>query len=521
MKQEWKRFAFIGLIVGVVGIVFSAGLFFVRREFDLWQQISLAVTVIGFASYALLDPEAIRKFLTGRQMKYGSNALIFLLAVIGILIIINYVIIENPIRWDLTADKSNTLAEETLNILEALPGPVTVQAFYTPENGSSSTAEELLKNFKTNSNGNLTYEFFNPYTDVAETQNAEIAQDGSIVFWMGDEKQTVTYPSESEFSKALYNLISGEEINVYFLTGHGERSTEETGDTNYTYAKYSLEAKQYIVSQLNLAAEGSIPEDADLIVIAGPVYPVTEAEVKLLSEFMDNGGSMIVMEDPLYATNFGSQADPLANYLSRDWGLTLEDDIVFDLASSYPELPFIYAFADHAITNHVQTNASPFFPAARSISVGDAPDGVSPMGLAYTDSRDTVWGETDWQALLNENAEQPNFDAETDMASPLALVSVAQNDETGARLVVVGDSDFASDYFFTQQGNGDLFILSVDWAAEQENTFNLSTNPTLVRSVIPPTQASVYLLNLLALCVFPGVLIIMMFVIWYLQRKRK
>ncbi|MBK9008860.1 MAG: Gldg family protein [Anaerolineae bacterium] len=95
-----------------------------------------------------------------------------------------------------------------------------------------------------------------------------------------------------------------------------------------TRAKEILESKNYTVKTLNLPAENKIPDDADLIIIAGPVQPITENEQKLLREYLAGGGSLIVMEDPLIVTDFGDQADPLAKLLLDDWGISINNDVV-------------------------------------------------------------------------------------------------------------------------------------------------------------------------------------------------
>ena len=75
---------------------------------------------IGLGIFALLDPKRIRTFLTGRQAKYGSNALITSIAFIAILIFGNILAYQNPIQFDWTEENRNTLAPESIEALEAL-----------------------------------------------------------------------------------------------------------------------------------------------------------------------------------------------------------------------------------------------------------------------------------------------------------------------------------------------------------------------------------------------------------------
>src|SRR5690606_10903916 len=94
------------------------------------------------------------------------------------------------------------------------------------------------------------------------------------------------------------------------------------------------ESKNYTVNTLNLLTNNSIPEDAEVIVIAGPQKPLSQAEVNLLKAFVDGGGSLVVMQEPTVLTDFGDARDPLAEYLSEDWGITLNNDIILDFTST-------------------------------------------------------------------------------------------------------------------------------------------------------------------------------------------
>ncbi len=118
--------------------------------------LSIGFTILGLAVYVVLEPEKIRQAITGRQARYGSNALVMTVAFLGILIVGNVLTFQNPKRWDVTQDKTNTLAPETIEALKTLPEPVTAVAFYS-SGLSTESADELLGNFKTSSNGKFDY----------------------------------------------------------------------------------------------------------------------------------------------------------------------------------------------------------------------------------------------------------------------------------------------------------------------------------------------------------------------------
>ncbi|HRJ76360.1 MAG TPA: hypothetical protein PLX90_10190, partial [Anaerolineales bacterium] len=160
-KNPNAQYAFIGLIVALIaciatGLIGSAnvltgiGMFTLPEEqldgLNLAFQISIGLLVIGLATYAILSPDSVRRFLTGRQARYGSNSLILTLAFLGIIIAANYIVYNNTdllgSPWDFTEDQSNTLAPETLQILATLPENVSAVAFYS-QAINSTAAEEL------------------------------------------------------------------------------------------------------------------------------------------------------------------------------------------------------------------------------------------------------------------------------------------------------------------------------------------------------------------------------------------
>ena len=316
MKPEWRRFAPLGLLLALLGVLASVGLYIVYRQFDLKLQISLGLIVVGLALFALLDPDRVRRALTGRQARYGSNALVLLLAFVGIVVVINYLVYNNTKRWDLTEEKQFTLAPETIETLGKLSEPVMATAFFTKQ-ASSDTARSLLEQYKYNSGGKFDYEFVDPDANPGLAEQAKITRNGTIVLTMGELKEPVTTASEQELTGGLVRLMNPEKRAVYFLTGHGERSIDESGQETYSMLKRTLESKNYSVASLSLLAENRIPDDAKVIVIAEPRVPLAKSEVDMLKSYIDQGGGMIVMQEPIPVTDFGNSPDPLNDYLAQ------------------------------------------------------------------------------------------------------------------------------------------------------------------------------------------------------------
>jgi ABC-type uncharacterized transport system involved in gliding motility auxiliary subunit len=526
-----KNYSYVTLIVALVAFIAAILLGIVRglvalqvftvANVDRLNQaiiVTVGIAILAVATYAVLEPERVRQFLTGRQARYGSNALVMAIAFLFIIGLIN-VLFTNPRfglnkSYDITESKTNTLAPETLSALKTLPEEVVATAFFSSASDPTS-ATQLLDKIKKNGNGKFDYKFVNPDLNPQAAINAGVTGDGKILLQMGDKTAIVAIASEDEILKGMLRLLNPENSVIYFLSGHGERDTQQSGDSSMTRAVSTLESKNYSVKPLNLLADNKIPEDARVIVIAGPTKPVSQDEVKLLQEFMDKGGSLIVMEDPSALTNYGKESDPLAGMLSKDWGINFDNDVVIDLNSAQPNIATAaYYDSTHPVTVNMNNLVS-FFPFTRSLSVTDPTNGATITQLVRTNERS--WGETDF-ATLAQGGQVGRDDNET--LGPLTLAVAGENPTTKGRVVVFGTSEFAVDQIFDRLGNGDMFVNSVDWAAEQENLASITPKNTTQRTFTPPSQLYGILIFLTSIILIPG-LIVLGGVSTWLSRKRQ
>ena len=534
-KNPNAQYAVIGLVVALIaciatGLIGSAnllsgiGMFPLSDEIqdgvNLALQISIGLLIISLAVSAILNPDSVRRFLSGRQARYGSNSLILTVAFVGILVAGNYIVFNNTdllgSPYDFTEDKSNTLAPETLQILAELKEPVVATAFYS-SNSDPSGADDLLQKFKNNSDGNFTFSFVNPDLDPVAAREAGVTGDGKILLQSGENKEIADFVSETELSQALLRLISPGSRTVYFLQGHGEISLEPGNELAYSVVQSTLEAKNYTVNTLNLLNTREIPEDALAIIVAGPQKPVSQEEVTLLKDYVDNGGSLVVLEDPRYFTQFGDAADPMADYLSKEWGIVYNDDVVIDTVNQQNPFAAISSLYNpsHPITQNLTENLFVIMPQARSLTISGEKENITQTWLIST--TESSWGET---AELSDT-EAPAFDAETDVQGPLYLAIAGENAVTTGRVVVFGNSLFAIDGNFDVYGNGNFFINSVDWAAEQEDLLNLTTRPRTERIFMPPVETWRFLLLVLVIViVIPGMVVFFGISTWLSRRKR-
>jgi ABC-type uncharacterized transport system involved in gliding motility auxiliary subunit len=523
MKTNWRQILrWISIGISLVALMVAGGLWIVQHQWNLYLQVSLGLFIIGLAVFVALDPGTIRRALTGRQARYGSNALIITIAFLGILVVVNFLAYKYPKRWDLTENQSNTLAKETIDVLKGLPKTVVAKAFFTSSSAVSSSKESaktLLDQYVYNSGGKFQYEFIDPNKDPVSAQDAGISKDGSIVLYMGEAKQPTSSISEADLTGAMVRLMNPGSHVVYFLTGHGEYPISGGTDQSYTKLTTTLESKNYKVSTLNLLAVLQIPQDASVIVIDGPKKPLTNAEVGTLDSYIKNGGSVVVMEDPTIDTQFGDSPDPLANDLAQTYGIVLGNNIVVDAYGyqAFQNAYFAvgYNYAPHVITQKLSTMGTGF-QSARSVSAD------SSVGTDYTKTQlittiDQSWGETDLTSVQNNTVK---YDQGADLGGPVPLAVVATGNTTNARLVVFGDSDFATNAYYGFYGNSDIIVNSIDWAAKEENLINLTPKTTVNRTLVQPQAYTMGLILLGSLVVLPGIVLAAGIGSWLVRRRQ-
>jgi len=517
LKLDRRRAAAITYLAGPVFLLAAAVKYVLQLQFDPWVQGGLAAGVICLAAGVLLDPDRWRKALAGRQARYGSNALVLGLAFLGILVVLNVVAFNNPQRIDLTEDREYSLSPESLLLLEELGQPTVIKGFYTPENSASrERIRPLLDEYQSRSDGRVTFEFIDPRANPLAADQYGITRDGSMAVVMGVASQLVEFPGERDITSAIVKLMNPESRVVYFLDGHGERQLEATDNTGLSQLKDSLESKNYSVASLNLPVEGQIPQDALVLIIAGPTAGLSGEEVALLQGYLDSGGALIALQDPARQQ---AEGDALDAYLEQGWGIRLRDDFVVDLASLYPFNAQSATYGTHPITERLDgTGLNTVYPAARSLELLETAEPGSRTVTRLVETSDRSWGEKDFEAIAS--GADIGFDEGVESAGPLVVAAAVEDLGTGARLVVVGDSDFAANNDFFNAGNGDLMVNSVDWAAKQEQLISITPKETTQRVVVPGTRQTVVLLLLLTVVVIPGGVVAAGASVWWSRRKR-
>jgi len=517
-----KRFAPLGLALGIGGFIAAAVIWILQRQFDVYVQGSLVVGMVGLGLAMMLNPGVIQTWLGGRQARYGSNVLVMTVFFIAVLVLINYIVYKNPKRWDLTEDQTNTLAAETLDVLKQLPQPVLAVGFYSAQSASSrSTAQQLLDRYKIKAAGKFTYEFHDLDAEPTVAKQYNVTRDSTLVLTMGYQREELTFASEQEVTGALIRLLHPTKRVVYFVIGHGERDSADVGEEGLSKITDLLKRQNYEVQTVNLQVTTTVSSEATVLIIAGSKIPVTETEVSVIRQYLDNGGKLVVLLDPLVQTQLEpGTAEPLINYLQTTWGFKLPQDVIVDLynsVSQQPLIPVTNSYSGGPITDKLQSIATGF-PLVRTVVISGTPETFP--NIIYTQlvktQDDRAWGETDLENLSKSDAPAAG---EGDTTPPFFIGVAAENTTTKARVVVFGDSDFASNTWADQGANSQLFANSLNWAAADENLLTLSTKPPTNRTLALMDALTINLILLVTVILMPLSVLILGGVVWF-QRRR-
>ena len=527
--------SFISAVVGVIGVV-AGGIIFLT--IDELNNFSVSVLVIGIALLALalvLSPRAAAMFLAGRRGRYGVNVLVMTVAFFAIAILVNFLLFRNTTRFDVTATRALTLNPQTLQILGDLETDVRANAFFVEDDSRTafarSQAEGLLNEFDRHSS-HFTFRFIDPQLRRSLATRYDVTEFPSVVFEDMTENriEKIASVTEQAFVTGILVATGAEQKRVYFLTGHDERAetrdfvTGAIDDEGFDLALDGMRRDNYAVIPLNLMRleQVQVPDDAAVLLIAGPKQNLDEQETQALVDYIKRGGSVVALLDPdppesfasvfqMWAVGFGSEsiADAVSNV-----GGELLTPMIQRTNGQFPS-------SEITRVNIVDQLGVAFFPEVTSVSrtvpIRDLTPNISFVPLAMTTP--VSWLESD--------PENVSLDAGDELRGPFTVAAAVQAsitaDETErhplAKLVIFGDSDFAKNRWFSSSQNGDLLLNSVNWLAEDFGLISIRFDPKLTpfRELVVNTRERDFI-KWSSWFLPPAVMVVLGGIVWWRRR---
>ena len=445
---------------------------------------------------------------TKRSFDYSLLAIPLL--ILAILVTIQVLSYRFTLRADLTDRKLHSLSEKSLKVLGQLDGsPLKATAFFLTDDYNRESTRDLLDQYRQSYSG-FHYELVDPSKNPRLVEKYEVGSNGTIVLQYQDQETKVVSQEEEAITNAIHRLSVNSTSRVYFLSGHGEKTPEE----GFTELAAALQEEHYETNELLLLREERIPENADCIVIAGLREALSDHEISLVTDYFENGGSVLFMADPYRRTG-------LEEYL-RESGISLGIDTIVDERSKVMGgdylFPIVSDYGRHTITESIDLIS--FFPIARSLTVAEELPENSKITVLARTGADT-WAEMDYKAL---GEGQTRFDPDVDISGPLTLgIALSINDsegENGGRMVVFGDSDFADDDYLDVSGNRDIIMNTFAWLTSDPSLIGIrSRDPSHTPIIL--TEGQTRTVFWLLIVFLPAVSMIAGISVWLVSRWRK
>ena len=533
-----------GLLLAATGLTLVFGAFVLvlldptndQFEMDpsIWPSLLAGVGAVSLLTAAWLERGLLRGALAARQARFGAFAMAYTLVVLVALAAIAFLVERQAWRFDLTHDSHSSLDEDTLRILRSIPKegePVEIVGF-TGGAGLSGIdlagpEAELIPLFSLlqRHSSRIEARLADASREPALAQALGIARVPSVaVRWQapGEEQPRVVRTdvlSEREVARTIEHVLLGTLRPAYVVQGHGEISPIDLEGTNgFFRSMMALAGDNYEVRPLNLLEAGSVPEDASLLIIAGPATDFVPAETKTLTAFTRAGGRMLLLLGPAYDRDGRVKPLPvLESWLETSFGLLIQPSVICDLdglsgpgADIRSLLLPPTANAPHPILRG--RDRILVIPLARPLSFApQLPHGVSSETLLSSGTRS--WAEADSPAA-------PAFDA-ADERGPhglaVALSFQPYDQETAARLVIVGSHFFANNSTIALAGNSSFLLDAAAWLNEREAVLDARRLRGRDGTAVIPHQQGVLLM--LCAAAVPVVLVLGGVVIWWHRRR--
>jgi ABC-type uncharacterized transport system involved in gliding motility auxiliary subunit len=495
---DWAGYVGVALLAAAVIL----SLPFARPD---WGHVRLWLVWVGAGLVVLsllVYLKEARATLGRRTTRYGLNAAVMIVLLLGILAIVQYLSYRHSARADLSENRRNSLAPQTIQMLRDLKTDVSAVAFFRSDQPGKRTAEDLFKQYERYAGGHFSSKVVDPDREPGLARRYNVEAYGTVVLETKDKSEKISSADEEKITNGLVRLTRDGKRVVYITQGHGEHELTSTEQAGFSEAKGALERSNYDVKALVLAREAKVPDDAAVVIVPGPRNEFFATELDALDAYLARGGKLFAMLDSPMVQRV--QEDGIKGRLAR-YGFDIGDNVVIEISPigqlfgiQEPLVPVVIEYEPSPITRDMRGLAT-VWPLARSVAPAKllAP-GLTVQPLVKTSAQS--WAETDREALRQGRVEP---DAK-DIRGPVSIAAVATKDK--ARIVVYGTSNIGANQFINLQSNRDFLLNTVSWLAEQEDQISIRPKETKSTPVFLTAQQG-WLVFLLPVVVLPAVVL--------------
>lgn len=442
--------------------------------------------------------------MRSRRVVEGTTLGVGVLILAAILGMANYLGGKYYRRFDWTSTRLYTLSDKTLGVLAGLERDIEVTLFMRPTEALYEPLRELLERYQS-ANPRVRSRTVDPDRNLLEAQRlAErgVASPNVVVFEAGAERRVIEptdladfdysglqygeaprltgLKAEQRFTSAVLELVENRKPAILFTSGHGEATFDDQSGRGLAQARALLGRDNFALDSWSTLGKNAVPEATDLVVIAAPQSPFTLPELAVLGNYLESGGRLLVLLDPLLPAATPATDTALTTWL-EGYGMEIGDDVVVDPSNPLPvygaETIFSSVYGVHPATKALQEAAVPvILSLGRSVRRSEAPAGDREIVELVSTSAEG-WGETDLANLQRVARDERDIPGPVALAVAISEPVVAADDGTAARgfrLVVYGDSDWARDAQLPNAGNATLFADTFNWLVERPQMLGIA-----------------------------------------------
>ena len=534
------------LIAGVIGLIVGAVLLAFVGSLKLYGGIVIGIGAVLVLLVAFSYFSQVVAAFFSRTGRYGVNTVIMTAAFFGLVALVNYVAFENHVRSDTTATNQFSLAQRTRDLLDGLDRPINVIAYYPDQIPSiemltrRGKVETTLSEFARRS-GDFTYRFIDPQkeADLARGQGVT-AYETLAVSAVGTDIIDLVQPTDGVYSRleqdlytALLVATEAERKKVYFLSGHGERDITRQAEDGYFEIREGLEVDNYEVETLPWAPvdeDVEVPDDAALLVIAGPTGELPVAHLDALNHYVAGrnpdgtprreAARIIFLAEP-------DTHDTFRAFLAF-WGVIVTNSYIRDVEGSQPNAPRtlrVGIYNPDAPPEIVAPRGQPlnvaFMPGTAAVEpILEETNTRLPRPIAATTASARLIDDIERVDPVDDDPQRVYFPAMyLDIIAPVgaAAPTTRPPDNEIASMVVFGDSDFVSNRNVDRGSSAALFLNSANYLMGDFSLVSIRDREFVFRewnldeNEKKFVQFSTWLL-------LPGLMGIMAVMVWWVRR---
>ncbi len=414
-----------------------------------------------------------------RSAKLGLHSVGSLVLAAIIVGLLNFLAAQHAPEFDFSETKNFTLSRQTYQVLRQLPREVSITVFSHEGSPGYGPYQDLLTTYDQESDS-VSVTFIDPERQPDKAKSYKITKIDTVVLESGDQKVYAQRASEADITNALLRVTRDQKKHIVFISGHGEKSLSDTESPGLSRAADALTKQGYELQ--TIPWQTTLSPLPSAMIIPSSAEPISIQDQKWISQYVAQGGRLLILSDP-------GNADTM-KALSEQWGLHLGKGILADpkdrLGRGSPTALMVRTFTTHEITEDF---TSPIiFPVSRSVSFEPAEEEKWEF-VALAQTSPESWEET------NLSNPQPSFEEGEDSKGPftvagaLTLKNATQENPSQPAVVVVGNSAFVTNGWFTYPGNTDFFLKTIAWLAREDALISLTPKEPAFHPFVPnPSQ---------------------------------